>query len=51
MEVYQMSEKNDIYSKRKINSSVNPQGQSEDKADQRPHSELEDKAKKTNTKI
>ncbi|WP_110943505.1 small, acid-soluble spore protein L [Virgibacillus senegalensis] len=30
--------------------SVNPQGLSEDTADQRPHSDLEAKAKKSNTK-
>lgn len=46
-----MSEKNDSYNKHKVNSSINPQGQSEDEANQRPKSQLEDKAKKTNTKI
>ncbi|WP_227001814.1 small, acid-soluble spore protein L [Virgibacillus necropolis] len=45
-----MSEKNDNYNKRRVNSSVNPQGNTEDVANQRPHSDLEDKAKKTNTK-
>lgn len=45
-----MSEKEDLYKKKRVNSSVNPQGKSEDEAEQRPHSQLEDKAKKTNTK-
>lgn len=45
-----MSEKENLYKKSKVNSSVNPQGRSGDETNQRPHSELEDKAKKTNTK-
>lgn len=45
-----MSEKDNVYKKRRVNSSINPQGQSEDAADQRPLSQLEQKAKKTNTK-
>ncbi|TCP26616.1 small acid-soluble spore protein L (minor) [Scopulibacillus darangshiensis] len=35
----------------KTASSVNPQGHSEDVADQRPKSQLEDRAKKKNTKV
>ena len=35
----------------KTGTSVNPQGLSEDVADQRPVSELEQRAKKKNTKI
>ena len=45
-----MSENENLYKKSKVNSSVNPQGKSENVANQRPHSELEDKAKKTNSK-
>ncbi|MFC3038770.1 small, acid-soluble spore protein L [Virgibacillus xinjiangensis] len=43
--------KNDNRSQRRVNSSVNPQGLTEDRADQRPKSQLEDRAKKKNTKI
>lgn len=46
-----MSEKKDNWSKRQVNSSVNPQGLTEDDAEQRPKSQLEQKAKKKNTKI
>ncbi|MEC5423799.1 small, acid-soluble spore protein L [Virgibacillus sp. C22-A2] len=46
-----MSKKNNNYSKRNVHSSVNPQGLSEDSADQRPKSQLEQRAKKKNTKI
>ncbi|WP_164669710.1 small, acid-soluble spore protein L [Virgibacillus doumboii] len=46
-----MSEKNDNWSKRRVNSSVNPQGQSEDMADQLPKSKPEHRAKKKNTRI
>lgn len=45
-----MSEKKDNWSKRKVESSVNKQGYTEDKADQQPKSQLEQRAKK-NTKI
>lgn len=45
-----MNEPNDVYSKKKVNSSVNPTGEAKDTAAQRPQSELEHKAKKTNTK-
>lgn len=46
-----MSEKNDNWSKKRVNSSVNPQGYTEDEANQRPKSQLEQRAKKKNTKI
>ena len=46
-----MSEKNDNWSGKRVNSSVNPQGLSEDEAEQRPKSQLEQRAKKKNTKI
>ncbi|MFD1040422.1 small, acid-soluble spore protein L [Virgibacillus byunsanensis] len=46
-----MSSKNDNRNKRRVQSSVNPQGLSEDVADQRPKSQLEDRTKKKNTKI
>lgn len=46
-----MSEKNDNWSKKRVNSSVNPQGLSEGEAEQRPKSQLEQRAKKKNTKI
>ncbi|MCM3741858.1 small, acid-soluble spore protein L [Oceanobacillus luteolus] len=36
---------------KKARSSVNPQGHSEDVADQQPKSQLEQRAKKRNTKI
>lgn len=45
-----MSAKNNIRQKGRNRSSVNPQGLSEDVADQRPKSELEDNAKQSNTK-
>ncbi|SEQ37920.1 small acid-soluble spore protein L (minor) [Virgibacillus subterraneus] len=45
-----MSEKEDNRSKRRVNSSVNHQGISEDAADQRPKSQLEQRTKKKNTK-
>lgn len=46
-----MSEKKNNWNKKKAKSSVNKQGYSEDKADQRPKSQLEQRAKKKNTKI
>ncbi|WP_138414607.1 small, acid-soluble spore protein L [Aquibacillus sediminis] len=46
-----MSEKHNNRSQSKPDSSVNPQGLSEDRANQRPKSQLEDRAKKRNTKI
>ncbi|SDQ83701.1 small, acid-soluble spore protein L [Virgibacillus salinus] len=45
-----MSEKENNRSKRRVNSSVNQQGLTEDAADQRPKSQLEQRAKKKNTK-
>ncbi|WP_339228933.1 small, acid-soluble spore protein L [Oceanobacillus sp. FSL K6-2867] len=46
-----MANKNDNWSKKRVNSSVNPQGYSEDAAEQEPKSQLEQRAKKKNTKI
>ncbi|HLR02700.1 MAG TPA: small, acid-soluble spore protein L [Virgibacillus sp.] len=46
-----MSEKNANWNKQKTESTVNKQGYTEDKADQRPKSQLEQRAKKKNTKI
>ncbi|MRH42575.1 small, acid-soluble spore protein L [Aquibacillus halophilus] len=45
-----MSEKKNNRSQNRVNTSVNPQGLTEDDADQRPKSQLEQRAKKTNTK-
>ncbi|MGY0693779.1 small, acid-soluble spore protein L [Virgibacillus sp. FSP13] len=46
-----MSEKENNWKKRRPDSSVNPQGLTEDEANQRPKSQLEQRAKKRNTKI
>jgi len=46
-----MSEKKNNWSKKKVNSSVNPQGYSEDEVNQSPTSQLEQRSKKKNTKI
>jgi small acid-soluble spore protein L (minor) len=46
-----MNEKHDNWSKKRVTGSVNPQGFSEDEANQRPKSQLEQRAKKKNTKI
>ena len=46
-----MSKGNNSYSKKRVKSSVNPQGHSEDVVDQEPKSQLEQRAKKKNTKI
>ena len=51
MEVHVVSKKDDNWSKKRVNSSVNPQGLSEDEANQEPKSQLEQRAKKKNTKI
>ncbi len=51
MEVWSMKSENNPYSKKRVQSSVNPQGLTEDEKDQRPKSQLEDRAKKKNTKI
>lgn len=45
-----MSEKRNNVRSQRPTSSVNPQGLSEDVANQRPDSQLEQKAKKSNTK-
>ncbi|MEW9675681.1 small, acid-soluble spore protein L [Lentibacillus sp. L22] len=46
-----MSEKENNWSKQRVTNSVNPQGLTEDTTNQRPKSQLEQKAKKRNTKI
>ncbi|GAB3803264.1 small, acid-soluble spore protein L [Virgibacillus kimchii] len=46
-----MSKKNNQYRKHRDDTSVNPQGLSEDAADHQPKSQLEQRAKKKNTKI
>ncbi len=46
-----MSEKKDSWSKRRVTTSVNPQGQTEDTVDHQPKSQLEQRAKKKNSKI
>ncbi|SHG19422.1 small, acid-soluble spore protein L [Ornithinibacillus halophilus] len=46
-----MSEKNNQWSKKRVNTSVNPQGLTEDAEDHRPKSQLEQRSKKKNTKI
>ncbi|AXI08628.1 small, acid-soluble spore protein L [Oceanobacillus zhaokaii] len=51
MEVFEVSSKNNNWSKKRLNTSVNPQGLSEDEVDQAPKSQLEQRAKKKNTKI
>jgi small acid-soluble spore protein L (minor) len=45
-----MPKKNDNWNEKRINTSVNPQGLSEDQADQEPKSQLEQRAKKKQTK-
>lgn len=46
-----MSKNHETWSKKRVNTSVTPQGYSEDEADQQPKSQLEQRAKKKNTKI
>ncbi|MFA1819837.1 small, acid-soluble spore protein L [Virgibacillus oceani] len=46
-----MSKKKNQYSKRRNDTSINPQGLTEDTEDQQPKSQLEQRAKKKNTKI
>jgi len=46
-----MSKKENQYRKRRDDTSVNPQGLSEDLEDQQPKSQLEQRSKKKNTKI
>jgi len=50
-EVFDMSEKRNNWSEKRVQTSVNPQGKSEDEANQSPTSQLEQRAKKKNTKI
>ncbi|WP_407269853.1 small, acid-soluble spore protein L [Radiobacillus sp. PE A8.2] len=45
-----MSQKRNTRSNQKLDTSVNPQGLTEDEANQRPQSQSEQRAKKTNTK-
>ncbi|WP_156418674.1 small, acid-soluble spore protein L [Lentibacillus amyloliquefaciens] len=45
-----MADKNNTWRKNQTRSSVNKQGLSEDVADQQPDSQLEQRAKKKNTK-
>ncbi|WP_155982734.1 small, acid-soluble spore protein L [Paucisalibacillus sp. EB02] len=46
-----MAEKSDNWSKKRAVSSVNPQGLTEETANHRPKSQLEDRVKKKNTKV
>lgn len=46
-----MASKNQNYRKHRVQSSVNPQGNTEDVANHEPKSQLEQRAKKKNTKI
>lgn len=46
-----MSKKKNQWNKTKVHSSVNPQGLSEDDINTSPKSQLEQRAKKKNTKI
>nr|WP_272031000.1 small, acid-soluble spore protein L [Oceanobacillus kimchii] len=46
-----MNQKNPNWSKKQVNSSLNPQGKSEDEASQSPQSQLEQRVKKKNTKL
>ncbi|WP_217589665.1 small, acid-soluble spore protein L [Lentibacillus saliphilus] len=46
-----MSDKQDIWQKKRAQTSVNPQGLSEDEKDHQPKSQLEQRAKKKNTKL
>jgi small acid-soluble spore protein L (minor) len=50
-EVFQVVKENDNYGKRRVRSSVNPQGYAEETRDHQPKSQLEQRAKKKNTKI
>lgn len=50
-EVFDMSEKRNSWSEKRVQTSVNPQGKPEDEANQSPTSQLEQRAKKKNTKI
>lgn len=50
-EVDMMDEKEKIWSKKRTQTSLNPQGLSEDELNQQPTSQLEQRVKKKNTKI
>ncbi|MBM7600281.1 small acid-soluble spore protein L (minor) [Virgibacillus halotolerans] len=45
-----MPKKNDNWNETRVRTSVNPQGYAEDEADQEPKSQLEQRAKKKQTK-
>ena len=45
-----MSQKDNVWSSKKVTTSVNPQGFTEDEANQDPKTQLEQRAKKKNTK-
>ncbi|WP_188456688.1 small, acid-soluble spore protein L [Virgibacillus oceani] len=45
-----MSEKKNNWSQKRVNTSTNQQGLTEDAANQEPESQLQQRAKKTNTK-
>ena len=49
--MFLLSKKENNWSKQRVNNSVNPQGFSEDEANRSPRSQLEQRAKKKNTKI
>lgn len=46
-----MDGKTKIWSNKKVNTSINPQGLSEDELNTQPKSQLEQRVKKKNTKI
>ncbi|GIN98730.1 hypothetical protein J6TS1_46000 [Siminovitchia terrae] len=46
-----MKRDDNVRSKKRVVTSVNPQGLTEDVANQEPKTKLEDRAKKSNTKI
>jgi len=46
-----VTKKNKNFSQNRVHSSVNPQGNTEDTVNQEPKSQLEQRAKKRNTKI
>jgi len=46
-----MAKKKENWNQRRVQSSVNPQGNTEDVPNQEPKSQLEQRAKKKNTKI
>ncbi|GAA0439859.1 hypothetical protein GCM10008983_15970 [Lentibacillus halophilus] len=46
-----MADKQDNWKSRQVKTSINKQGLSEDASDQQPDSQLEQRAKKKNTKI